>query len=123
MATPLELALSLAAASLLLCCSCFKCFFVLVYVIFVQYNNGKRYSKNIRDRSKNHDHANIIIIKKYIYYPYHRVGRIYKINRDERGFPFTQYITNWEISRARNTITHFKHHHRVPRLISNRMSV
>ena len=45
------------------------------------------------------------------------------INRDERGFPLTQYITNWEIARARNTLTHFKHHHRAPRLISNRMSV
>ena len=42
----------LAAASLL--CSFFKCFFVLVYVIFVQYI--------IRDHSKkNRDHANIII--------------------------------------------------------------
>ena len=39
----------LAAASLLLC-SFFKCFFGLVYVIFLQYS--KRYSKNIRDRSK-----------------------------------------------------------------------
>ena len=38
----------------------FKCFFILVYVIFVQYNS-KRYSKNIRDHSKNRDHANIII--------------------------------------------------------------
>ena len=38
-----------AAASLLLC-SFFKCFFVLVYVIFVQYS--KRCSKNIRDHSK-----------------------------------------------------------------------
>ena len=45
------------------------------------------------------------------------------INRDERGFPLMQYITNGGISRARNTITHFKHHHRVLRLISNRMSV
>ena len=38
----------LAAASLL--CSYFKCFFVLVYVIFVKYS--KRCSKNILDRSK-----------------------------------------------------------------------
>ena len=38
-----------AAASLLLC-SFFKCFFILVYVIFVQYS--KRYSKNVQDRSK-----------------------------------------------------------------------
>ena len=45
------------------------------------------------------------------------------INRDERGFPMTQYITNGGISSARNTSTHFKHHHRVLRLISNRMSV
>ena len=52
---------------------------------------------------------------------YHRVGRL-SISRDERGFPLTQYITNGEISRARYTTTHFKHH-RVLRLISNRMSV
>ena len=45
------------------------------------------------------------------------------INRDERGFPLTQYITNGGISSARNTSTHFKHNHRVLRLISNRMSV
>ena len=45
------------------------------------------------------------------------------ISRDERGFTLTQYITNGEISRARYTITHFKYHHRVLRLISNRMSV
>ena len=45
------------------------------------------------------------------------------INRDERGFPLTQYIINGRISRARNTITHFKHHHHVLRLVSNRMGV
>ena len=38
----------------------FLMFFGLVYVIFLQYIS-KRYSKNIRDRSKNRDHANIII--------------------------------------------------------------
>ena len=43
------------------------------------------------------------------------------ISRDEQGFPLTQYITNGGISRARYTITHFKHHHRVLQLISNRM--
>ena len=47
--TPLVLALFLTAASLLLC-SFLKCFFVLVYVVFVQYS--KRCSKNIRDCSK-----------------------------------------------------------------------
>ena len=45
------------------------------------------------------------------------------INRDERGFPLTQYITSGGISRVGYTITHFKHHHRVLRRISNRMSV
>ena len=48
---------------------------------------------------------------------------IESVDRDERGFPLTQYITNGKISRARYTITHFKHHHRVLRLISDRMSV
>ena len=45
------------------------------------------------------------------------------ISRDEGDAPLMQYITNAGISRARYTITHFKHHHRVLRLISNRMSV
>ena len=45
------------------------------------------------------------------------------ISRDERGFPLTQYITNGRIFSARYTITHFKHHHRVLRLISYRMNV
>ena len=45
------------------------------------------------------------------------------ISRDERDAPLMQYITNAGISRARYTIMHFKHHHRVLRLISNRMSV
>ena len=42
----------LATASLLLC-SFFKCVFVLVYVIFVQYS--KRCSKNNRDRSRKYN--------------------------------------------------------------------
>ena len=45
------------------------------------------------------------------------------ISRDERGFPLMQYITNWRIARAGYTLTYFKHHHRVLRLISHRMSV
>ena len=45
------------------------------------------------------------------------------ISKDERGFPLTQYITNGRISRGRYTFTHFKHHHRVLRLISYSMSV
>ena len=43
------IALFLAAAFLFFC-SFLKSFFVFVYVIFVQYS--RRYSKNIRDRSK-----------------------------------------------------------------------
>ena len=45
------------------------------------------------------------------------------ISRDEPDSPLTQYITNAGISRARYTITHFKHHHRFLRLISNGISV
>ena len=45
------------------------------------------------------------------------------ISRDERDTPLKQYITNAGITHARYTITHFKHHHRVLRLISNGMSV
>ena len=35
------------------------------------------------------------------------------ISRDERDVPLTQYVKNAGISRARYTITHFKHHYRV----------
>ena len=45
------------------------------------------------------------------------------ISKDERGFPLTQYITNGRISRGGYTFTHFKHHHRVLRLISYRLGV
>ena len=51
------------------------------------------------------------------------IESIDSISGDERGFPLTQYITNGGISPARYTITHFKHHHRVLWLISNRRSV
>ena len=45
------------------------------------------------------------------------------ISKDERGFPLTQYITNGRISHGGDTFTHFKHHHRVLRLISYSMSL
>ena len=45
------------------------------------------------------------------------------ISRDNPDSPLTQYITNAGISRARYTTTHFKHHYRVLRLISNRISI
>ena len=52
---------------------------------------------------------------------YHRV--VDSISRDEPDSPLTQYITNARISCARYIITLFKYHHRVLRLISNRISV
>ena len=58
---------------------------------------------------------------RYVHYVI--IEAVDSINRDEGGFPLTQYITNGGISSARNTSTHFKHHHRFLRLISNRMSV
>ena len=45
------------------------------------------------------------------------------ISRGEPDSSLTQYITTAGISSARYTITHFKHHHRVLRLIFNRISV
>ena len=51
------------------------------------------------------------------------VESIDSISRDEQDVPLTQYITNAGISRARYTTMHFKHHHRVLWLLSNRMSV
>ena len=59
--------------------------------------------------------------------PYNIYGIIIEsvdsISKDERGFPLTKYITNGRISRGGYTFTHFKHHHRVLRLISYSMSV
>ena len=51
------------------------------------------------------------------------IESVHSISKDERGFPMTQYITNGRISRGGYTFTHFKHHHRVLRLISYSMSV
>ena len=78
----------------------------------------------------------LLILLFYIYIPsgqlldqYHRVGRLYiiesvdSISKDERGFPLTQYITNGRISHGAYTFTHFKHYHRVLRLISYSMSI
>ena len=59
----------------------------------------------------------------YIYYTCIIIESVDSISKDERGFPLTQYITNGRISRGGYTFTHFKHHHRVLRLISYRMGV
>ena len=58
------------------------------------------------------------IIYNYIYII---IESLDSISRDERDTPFTQYIANTGITRARYTITHFKHHHRVVLMISNRI--
>ena len=55
--------------------------------------------------------------------PNYIIESVDSISKDERGFPLTQYITNGRISRGGYTFTHFKHHHRVLRLISYSMSV
>ena len=69
---------------------------------------------------------NISLIPTYrVYrlYDIYSIESVYSISRDEQDAPLTQYITNAGISLARYTNTHFNHHHRVLRLISNRMSV
>ena len=59
----------------------------------------------------------------FMFFVLYIIESVDSISRDEPDSPLTQYITNAGISRARYTITHFKHHHRVLRLISNRISV
>ena len=59
----------------------------------------------------------------YIYIYIYIIESVDSISRDEPDSSLTQYITNAGISRARYTIMLFKHHHRVIRLISNRISV
>ena len=44
------------------------------------------------------------------------IESVESIIRDEPDSPLTQYITNTGISRARYTITLFKHHHRILRI-------
>ena len=67
-----------------------------------------------------------LIYNIYMWYSmgvWYIIESVDSISRDEPDSPLTQYIANAGISRARYTITHFKHHHRVLWLISNRMSV
>ena len=84
-------------------------------------------TQNAFAHNKNSQNSNALWVQKRsgctIYYCMYIIDSVDSISRDERGFPLTQYITNKGISRARYTITHFKHHHCVLRLISNRMSV
>ena len=62
-------------------------------------------------------HADTNAHSKYI------IESVDSISKDERGFPLTQYITNGRISRGGYIFTHFKHHHRVLRLLSYSISV
>ena len=81
------------------------------YNLIINYNNC--------ERSELPSLFNCRAVYIYIYI----IESVDSINRDERGFPLTQYITNGGISSAMNTSMHFKHHYCVLRLISNRMSV
>ena len=63
-----------------------------------------------------------VVVRRYTNILTIIIESVDSISKDERGFPLTQYITNGRISRARYTITHFKHYHRVLRLISYRVS-
>ena len=47
------------------------------------------------------------LILECLYAYVYIIGSVDSINRDERGFPLTQYITNGGISRARYAIMHF----------------
>ena len=64
-----------------------------------------------------------VVVRRYIIDILIIIESVDSISKDERGFPLTQYITNGRISRGGYTFTHFKHHHRVLRLISYRMGV
>ena len=64
-----------------------------------------------------------IVSRVYLHLFFYIIESVDSISKDERGFPLTQYITNGRISRGGYTFTHFKHHHRVLRLISYSMSV
>ena len=67
--------------------------------------------------------SSILTIFKMFFRSLRIIESVDSISKDERGFPLTQYITNGRISRGGYTFTHFKHHHRVLRLISYRMGV
>ena len=67
----------------------------------------------------NCSYKNVHMFNRSIYI----IESVDSISKDERGFPLTQYITNGRISGDGYTFTHFKHHHRVLRLISYRMGV
>ena len=75
------------------------------------------YSTCIRSFFGSSTLTSLFILKMYI------IESVDSISKDERGFPLTQYITKGRISRVGYTFTHFKHHHRVLRLICYRMGV
>ena len=63
------------------------------------------------------------MIDRYVAEKRYIIESVDSTSRDEPNAPLTQYITNTGITHTRYTITDFKHHHRVLRLISNVISV
>ena len=116
----------------------FKMFFRSCYVIFVKYiANVAQRTFEIVQKSRSVNNSIIKNVERIQVFKYYYVAlfgmivhTIHSIiesvdskSKDERGFPLTQYITNGRISRDGYTFTHFKHHHRVLRLISYSMSI
>ena len=88
--------------------------------------NNRIYGINITYEWYRRSRGTCSIIPGYLIqlqYTRNVIESVDSISRDEPDSPLTQYITNAGISPARYTITHFKHHHRVLWLISNRKSV
>ena len=99
----------------------FECMYTLMETCLDQLNVFQ-FLSHIEDGLKDHYDIRVswvcafwegCFLQQYI------IESVDSISRDEPDSPSTQYITNAGISRARYTITHFKHHHRVLRLISN----
>ena len=94
----------------------FRSYGIFAYLLRAHIRNIKR---RIYVSARGHELSGRVRAKAYTCIIIESVD---SISRDEPDSPLTQYITNAGISRDRYTITHFKHHHRVPRLISNRIT-
>ena len=105
------------------------CKYYSLYILFSVYIILKKKKKKERKKKKKKKKDSLNIISRLRKFPYCMehiiiliIESVDSISRDEPDSPLKQYVTNAGISRARYTITHFKHHHSVLRLISNRMS-
>ena len=92
---------------------------VYIHVAAKNYEQARHTHTHTRDNHSNDNNKNYSFADAHTYI----IESVDSISKDERGFPLTQYITNGRISRGGYTFTHFKHHHRVLRLISCRMGV